>query len=418
MLERTLGVPLFQEQLLRIAMIAADFTGGEAEELRRAMGFKRSEARMLRDRDAAARRHDRNGIVGEMQDRIVQSISSFALYGFPESHAASFALIAYASAYFKCRYLAAFTAAILNQQPMGFYHPATLVKDAQRHGLHFLPVDVMCSQWPCTIEDRSVRLGFNYIRGLRKEPAEEIVARRPFSSIDDLTRRVPALRRDELRMLAETGALNGLVKHRREALWQAERALRPPGPLLEALEASYEESPLDPMNVPERIRADFYGTGLTIGAHPMRLHRESLRSRGVLAAVELKRIRHGKIVRIAGCVICRQRPGTAKGFMFLSLEDETGIANAIVEPEMFDAFRNTLVTTPYLLVQGILQNQQGAISIKLQSAETLNFDTVPVASHDFGVRLGLCVAYSRKFRNAVLKRWHTGSRKRLIGPRS
>src|SRR5437016_5400057 len=167
-LKRTLGVPLFQEQLLRIAMIAANFTGGEAEELRRAMGFKRSEARM-RDIEVRLRKGmTDNGIVGETQDRIVQSITSFALYGFPESHAASFALIAYASAYLKCHYLAAFTAAILNNQPMGFYHPATLVKAAQRHGLHFKPVDVMRSQWKCTIEEDAVRLGFNYIHGLRK----------------------------------------------------------------------------------------------------------------------------------------------------------------------------------------------------------------------------------------------------------
>ena len=230
-----------------------------------------------------------NGIVGDTQDRIVQSITSFALYGFPESHAASFALIAYASAYLKCHYLAAFTAAILNQQPMGFYHPATLVKDAQRHGLHFRPVDVLHSQWNCTIEEGEVRLGFNYVRGLRKEPAEALVAARPFSSIDDLTRRVPALRKVELRMLAEIGALNGLKQgaHRRDTLWQSERALRPAGPLLEHLEPA-EACPLAPMTAPERIRADFYGTGLTIGAHPMALHRANLRARGVLSAIDLQ----------------------------------------------------------------------------------------------------------------------------------
>src|SRR6202790_4013230 len=225
-LKRTLGVPLFQEQLLRIAMIAANFTGGEAEELRRAMGFKRSEERM---RDIETRLRSgmtANGIVGETQDSIVQSITAFALYGFPESHAASFALIAYASAYLKCHYLAAFTAAILNQQPMGFYHPATLVKDAQRHGLHFLPVDAMRSDWNCTLEQRQVRLGFNYVRGFRNETAEQIVARRPFTSIDDLARRVHGLRKDELRMLAEIGALNSLAAHRRDALWQAEPAAR------------------------------------------------------------------------------------------------------------------------------------------------------------------------------------------------
>src|SRR5579871_1557921 len=382
-LKRTLGVPLFQEQLLRIAMIAANFTGGEAEELRRAMGFKRSEARMREIETRLRSGMTTNGIVGDTQDRIVQAITSFALYGFPESHAASFALIAYASAYLKCRYLAAFTAAILNQQPMGFYHPATLVKDAQRHGQHFLPVDVMRSQWLCTIENRSVRLGFNYVRGLRKEPAEEIVARRPFSSIDDLTRRVPALRRDELRMLAETGALNGLVKHRREALWQAERALRPPGPLFEGFEAPKESSPLEQMTEPERIRADFYGTSLTIGSHPMRLYRKEMTQRGVLSASALKRAKHGQTVRVAGCVICRQRPGTAKGFLFLSLEDETGIANAIVEPDLFDAHREILVKAPYLMVEGILQNQQGAISIKLRHAEGMDFAATSAPSHDF-----------------------------------
>jgi len=268
---------------------------------------------------------------------------------------------------------------------MGFYHPATLVKDAQRHGLHFRPVDVMHSQWNCTIEEGEVRLGFNYVRGLRKEPAEALVAARPFSSIDDVTRRVPELRKDELRMLAEIGALNSLKTgvHRRDALWQSERALRPAGPLLEHLEPAQEISPLAQMTVPERIRADFYGTGLTIGVHPMALHRAGLRSRGVLAAVDLKRVRNNTPVRVAGCVICRQRPGTANGFMFLSLEDETGIANAIVEPDKFDAHRETLVRAPYLLVEGILQNQQGAISIKMRDVEPLAFDAAAAVSHDF-----------------------------------
>jgi error-prone DNA polymerase len=392
-LERTLGVPLFQEQLLRIAMIAANFTGGEAEELRRAMGFKRSEQRM---RDIETRLRSgmtANGIVGETQDRIVESITAFALYGFPESHAASFALIAYASAFLKCHYLAAFTASILNQQPMGFYHPATLVKDAQRHGQHFLPVDVQRSKWVCTIEEpdargqRPVRLGFNYIRGLRKETAEAIAAARPFSSIDDMVRRVPGLRKDELRMLSETGVLNSLADcHRRDALWETERALRPAGPLFETLDTGpwpLASGPLSPMTAPERIRADYYGTGLTIGMHPMRLYREAVTTRGVLPASSLKRIRKGRTVRVAGCVICRQRPGTANGFLFLSLEDETGIANAIVEPEMFDAHREVLVTAPYLLIEGTLQNQQGAISVKLRHAERLDFATPGAPSHDF-----------------------------------
>ncbi len=274
-------------------MIAANFTGGEAEELRRAMGFKRSEARMRDIEERLRSGMTANGILGETQDRIVQSITSFALYGFPESHAASFALIAYASAYLKCHYLAAFTAAILNQQPMGFYHPATLVKDAQRHGLHFLPVDVGQSKWVCTIEGGVVRLGFNYVRGLRKETAEAITTARPFKSIEDMVRRVPGLRKDELRMLAEIGALNSLGGHRRDALWEAEHALRPAGPLFEGLAEQEEISPLSQMTEPERIRADFYGTSLTIGSHPMRLYREAMTARGVLAASALKRAKHG-----------------------------------------------------------------------------------------------------------------------------
>jgi error-prone DNA polymerase len=382
-LRRTLGVPLFQEQLLRIAMIAANFTGGEAEELRRAMGFKRSQARMQEIEIRLRSGMTKNGIVGETQDRVVKSITAFALYGFPESHAASFALIAYASAYLKCHYLAAFTAAILNQQPMGFYHPSTLVKDAQRHGLHFRPVDIRYSQWDCTIEEGQVRLGFNYVRSLRREPAEAMVASRPFSSIDDVTRRVPELRKDELRMLAEIGALNGFAEHRRDALWESERAVRPAGPLFEEILEKTEPSPLSMMTAPERIRADFYGTGVTIGPHPMRLYREALRARGILAAADLHHVKHGRMVRVAGCVICRQRPGTANGFMFLSLEDETGIANAIVEPAKFDEYRETLVRAPYVLVEGILQNQQGAISLKLHHVEPLALEVATVPSHDF-----------------------------------
>src|ERR1700675_2709867 len=244
-LSRTLGVPLFQEQLLRIAMIAAGFTGGEAEELRRAFGFKRSEARMKEVEIKLRRGMEAKGITGTTQDRIIQAITSFALYGFPESHAASFALIAYASAFLKCHYLAAFTAAMLNNQPMGFYQPATLIKDAQRHGLKFKPIDVTCSGWDCTLEENSqglgVRVGLRYVKTLRKETALEILEQRdacPFASIEDLKQRIPQIQKDELRALASVGALNfisGRARvHRRTALWQAARANRPCGPLFKA----------------------------------------------------------------------------------------------------------------------------------------------------------------------------------------
>src|SRR6267154_2871253 len=248
-LERTLGVPLFQEQLLRMAMIAAGFTGGEAEELRRAFGFKRAVKRRSEGEVKLRRGMEKKGIIGEVQDTIVKSITSFALYGFPESHAASFALLAYASAYLKCHYLAAFTAAILNNQPMGFYSPATLVKDAQRHGLRVRAIDVTCSDWLCTIERDGerlcVRLGLRFVKGLREEVGREIVRERgvrAFASIDDLKLRVTGLQKSELTALAEIGALNFVGSkvgfHRRDALWQIERASRRAGPLLEGVEES------------------------------------------------------------------------------------------------------------------------------------------------------------------------------------
>jgi error-prone DNA polymerase len=392
-LRRTLGVPLFQEQLLRMAMIAAGFTGGEAEELRRALGFKRSEKRMADIEVKLRRGMERNGITGAPQDAIVQSITAFALYGFPESHAASFALLAYASAWLKVHYHAAFTAALLNNQPMGFYHPSTLVKDAQRHGVRVLPVDITCSEWLCTIGPQlakpTMRLGFRYVRGLRETAARAILRQRPFTSVDDVARRVPELRKDEMRRLAEVGALNPLQNiHRRTALWESERVTRFAGPLLESVETSLDAArtsacaTLAPMSSEERLVADFRGTGLTVGRHPMARRREELSALGVWRAVELKGLPDGGDVRVAGCVIVRQRPGTAKGFVFLSLEDETGIANIIVEPDLFERERQTLVSASFLIVEGVLQNQDRVTSVKARRVSALSAGAGP-ESHDF-----------------------------------
>jgi error-prone DNA polymerase len=380
-LRRTLGVPLFQEQLLRMAMIAANFTGGQAEELRRALGFKRSVQRMQEIETKLRAGMERNGIDRQAQDKIVKSITSFALYGFPESHAASFALIAYASAYLKCHYLAAFTATLLNNQPMGFYSPATIIKDAQRHGLRVLPVDVTRSDWLCTVEKTApaeacaTRLGLLQVRGLRREAGEAMAQERrraPFQSIDDLARRVPELHKAELRQLAEVGALNFLGKlHRRDALWHAERAARPPGPLLAALPAPETASPLAQMTVEERLVADYRGTGLTIDRHPMALRRAQLNQMGVARAADLEHFPNGSRVRVAGCVIVRQRPGTAKGFMFLSMEDETGVANVIVEPKTFDVYSQLLTYEPFLLIEGALQAVDNTISVKARRVESM-----------------------------------------------
>jgi len=484
-LRRTLGVPLFQEQLLRIAMICSNFTGGEAEELRRAMGFKRSEARMREIEIKLRRGMDDNGITGETQDKIVQAITSFALYGFPESHAASFALIAYASAYLKCHYLAAFTAALLNNQPMGFYHPATIIKDAQRHGLKINPIDVTRSDWLCTIEEGDggwglgvgaeqgvgeavrerpssihesqmmystnnevtnpyppssiphLRLGLRYVKGLREETGRAIVLERmrlPFIDIDDLHNRVPELRKDEMRKLAEVGALNFIggsslrssasfavcfssaedaeerrevgnwkseignpqFLHRRSALWQVDRAAREVGPLLKDQREQVAEtkseylspvpcspSPLKPMTIEERVNADFRGTGVTIGRHPMAYRREELNKLGIKRSTDLLEIRNGVWVKIAGWVIVRQRPGTAKGFMFLTMEDETGVANVIITPDIFDRNRSVLTNQPLLLIEGPLQNQDNVIHVRARRIEPLSYAMAAAASHDF-----------------------------------
>jgi error-prone DNA polymerase len=475
-LKRTLGVPLFQEQLLRIAMIAANFTGGEAEDLRRAMGFKRSQARMKEIEAKLRSGMTANGISAKAQEEIILSITSFALYGFPESHAASFALIAYASAYLKCHYLAAFTAALLNNQPMGFYSPATIVKDAQRHGLKLLPVDVTKSEWNCTLEvvvgrrslvvgpedfvgtaaerqknaahgasrgyganhenandqrqttnDRSpaLRMGLRYVRSLREEAARSLILERtlsPFKSIHDLTRRVPELRKPELTTLAEIGALNAVAGghwsvsnknfviptsertrgaeesrfhskpetrnpklsiHRRDALWQVERSVRPSGPLLEAQPEPDAPSPLAPMNHEERLVADFHGTGLTVGPHPMAYRRAWLNAMGIRRAIDLRDLPTGKRLRIGGCVITRQRPGTAKGFVFLSLEDETGVANAIIRPDLFHQNRLLLTSERFLAVEGILQNQDNVISVRAERVQPLFVTKAETVSHDF-----------------------------------
>ncbi len=424
-LKRTLGVPLFQEQLLRMAMVCARFSGGEAEELRRAFGFKRSEARMREIEVKLRRGMDLNGISPQVQDEIVKSIASFALYGFPESHAASFALLAYASGYLKCHYLAAFTAASLNNQPMGFYQPFTLIKDAQRHGLKVKPIDLTCSDWLCTIEEERenrgtgaggtgkelvMRLGLRYVKGLSEPSGQAIVRERakfPFAGISDLTERVPELRKHELRKLAAVGALNFMQGNspksqvqnpksktktegptldkrttRRDALWQVERASRAAGALYESLHEPDGNSPLIAMTLPERVSADLRGTGLTIGRHPVAIYRHQLETLGASRSSDIQQQRNGSLVRVAGWVISRQRPGTAKGFVFLNLEDETGLTNVIITPQKFDQYR-LAIGSPFLLIEGTLQNQDNVVSVKATYIQSLRSNLSVPLSHDF-----------------------------------
>jgi error-prone DNA polymerase len=387
---RTLGVPLFQEQLLRMAMAVANFTGGEAEDLRRAMGMKRSQKKMAVLEVKLRAGMTANGIVGAAQDQIVQSITSFALYGFPESHAASFALLAYASAYLRAHHPAAFVCALLNNQPMGFYSPFTLVKDAQRHGARFRAVDVTRSEWLCTLEDGEVRLGLRYVRGLRQAAGESVVAARrarPFASVQDLVDRAD-VHRDELPRLAEAGALNAFGLTRRSALWQVEKAGRPRGELFRQADKRQHDpsdgdvSPLAEMSLSERLYTDITTTGLTMGPHPIALHREGLDARGVKRAWDLSRLREGTPVRVAGAVICRQRPGTAKGFVFLTLEDETGLVNITVRPDLFETHGQVVVTSEVLEVDGILQTQ-GGVSVRATDVRRPVLPRLGTASRDF-----------------------------------
>ncbi len=395
-LKRTLGVPLFQEQLLRMAMIAANFTGGEAEDLRRAMGFKRSEERMQKIEEKLRKGMTENGFNPATQEEIITQITSFARYGFPESHAASFALLAYASAYLKQHYLAAFTAALLNNQPMGFYSPAVLVHDAQLHGLRVKPINALHSEWNCTIEHvlkeerdtACLRIGFRYVRGMRQSAAEKIVLERlarPFVGIDDFVRRIPELQKAELVTLSEIGALNGLGEgvHRRTALWQVERAARPAGPLLDAIPEQIELLPLSQMTAEERLVADFHGSGMSTGSHSMRYCREALSKLQVKRACDLARLPDGQYTRVAGCVIARQRPGTAKGFVFLSLEDETGISNVIVQPDLYENNRKVINREKFLQVEGVLQSQDNVISVKASKVSPIAISSAETQSHDF-----------------------------------
>lgn len=370
-LGRTLGVPLFQEQLMRMAMAVAGFTGGEAEELRRAMGSRRSQAQM--DRLTAKMRTGMtaHGISSTAQDRIIASIGSFALYGFPESHAASFALIAYASAYLKRHYPAAFLTALLNRWPMGFYAPSTLVHDAKLHGVEVRPISIGASRWECTLEaipagprmisTFAVRLGLKYVKGLSEATGKRIVfesGRAPFDGIGDVGTRTGASSA-EMFALAETGVLG---ERRRDAMWQALALDGARGLLRGAFSESYDPA-IDEMDMFETMTADFDGTGLSVGPHPMAFLRARMDELGVITAESTERMRDGTRTRVAGMVIVRQRPGTAKGMYFATIEDETGMANLAVRPELFRENRSLLSTAPLVLAEGVIRNRDGVASL-------------------------------------------------------
>lgn len=389
-LERTLGVPLFQEQVLQMAMIAADFSGSQAEELRRAISFHRSEERMNKVLKKLRAAMEMKKVTPRIQNRIIDSIKSFALYGFPESHAISFALIAYASAWLKVHRPAEFYVGLLNNQPMGFYSRATLVKDARDHGIRVKPVDVALSSSICTVEeDHVIRLGMEQVKGLDRRVVKRIVTERdengPFVSIKDFLQRTRPSR-DDRRTMAKIGALNSLenTSHRRDALWRVEKPILHPNDLFAAIPE--KKSPLSPMNSLERLQADYDGLSLSTGPHPMACLRDYIPpEKRIWRAEDLPRGKPDQIVTIAGLVICRQRPSTANGHLFVSLEDETGISNAFVPASTFEAYRLVITQEKFLAIRGRLQMQDGVTSVYALHAECLSCATAIVApaSHDF-----------------------------------
>jgi error-prone DNA polymerase len=377
-LERTMGVPIFQEQVMQLAVVAAGFTPGEADSLRRAMAAWRRKGGLEKFQRKLKQGMAKNGYAREFAEQIYRQVLGFGEYGFPESHSASFALLAYVSSWLKYYEPAAFLAAMLNSQPMGFYSPSALLQDAVRHGVEVRPVDVMCSDWECTLEPQAaysghgsplpyhrpnlpllaVRLGLLMIKGLSKAAAERIVAARalkPFSDVTDLARRT-ALNRKEINQLVAAGALAALAGHRRKAHWLTAGFERQMGLLDDA--PVHEVTPqLKPPREGEDIVADYESLGLTLGRHPLALLRSRLANMGLYTALELQTMPNGKEARTAGIVTCRQRPGTANGVVFVTLEDETGYTNVVVWNDLVEKQRRELLHSRLLGVDGLIQRE-------------------------------------------------------------
>jgi error-prone DNA polymerase len=399
-LEKTLGVPLFQEQVMRLAMIAADYTPGEADQLRRDMAAWRGPGRIERHRERLISRMQAKGIAAEFAERVFSQIQGFGEYGFPESHAASFALIAYATAWLKRHYPAEFTCALLNAQPMGFYAPATIVEDAKRHDLIVRPVDARASAWDCALEPCpqstgrfAVRMGLRYVKGLGEGDWKRIDdARRiaPFASLVDFARRTE-LNKGSLTALAEAGAFEGFGSFgaaqdrldRRTALWGALGFKSEITPLPTVVQ---ETSPaFAPLGAAEEIAWDYRRTDHSPRGHPLAPLREALKAQGLPDARTVAAMRNGCRVRYAGLIICRQRPGTASGVTFMTLEDETGFVNIVLWPKVFAHYATLAKTATLLGVTGTLQADQSVVHLVADRLwqPQLQYNLAPAPSRDF-----------------------------------
>jgi error-prone DNA polymerase len=376
-LERTLGVPLFQEQVMQISIVGAGYTGGQADQLRRDMAAWKKNGRLMRHRDQLLEGFSKKGISRQFGEALFEQIKGFGDYGFPESHASSFALLVYASCWQKQHYPAHFACALVNSQPMGFYSPSTILQDAERHGVEVRDVDVTVSDWDCALEpaseksridsawqgaNRALRLGFRVIKGFGQKTAERIMRARQagaFSSLDDLVQRA-ALKKGEIEALAEAGALEPLVRGRRQALWKA-RAPRVGG-LFEKLELREPEVELPALRPAEQLVLDYGRKGLSVGDHPMRHLRQRMRERGIVSAAELAAFEHGRSISVAGLVICRQQPGTASGIVFITLEDETGFCNLVLFRHVYERLRLVARHSALLVAHGRLEREPSSLS--------------------------------------------------------
>ena len=354
-LERTLGIPIFQEQVMQLAMVAAGFTPGEADQLRRAMAAWKKKGGLEPFEEKLKSGMKRNGYAPGFADSIYRQILGFGDYGFPESHSASFALLVYCSAWLKCHHPAAFLAALLNSQPMGFYSPSQLVQDARRHGVGVRPVDAALSLWDCGMEDGAVRLGLRMAGGLARAVAMRIVASRPHVSVEDLARRA-RLNRKDLKCLAAADALQALAGHRRSAHWAASGVEK--GTAFLSSETGTKDQPeFEPPAEGEQIVADYASLGLTLGRHPLALLRHFLSARKFSDSENLNRLPHGSFARAAGLVTCRQRPDTASGVVFVTLEDESGCVNVVVWRDLLERQRRALLGARLLGVEGVVQRE-------------------------------------------------------------
>ncbi len=379
-LHKTLGVPIFQEQAMKLAVVAAGFTPGEADQLRRAMGAWRRKGVMEQFRQKLIDGMLANGYALEFAERFFQQICGFGEYGFPESHAASFALLVYVSSWLKCYHPAAFAAAIINSQPMGFYAPAQLIADAKKHGVEVLPIDVNFSDWDCTLEKSEVRsqksevrLGFRLVGGLARKHVDLIVARRaerPFESFADFVHRTE-LRSGALKRLGQADAFRSLELGRRAALWKSLPEREPPT-LFDEFDRQETPNALPPMTPFEEVLADYGAAGLTLRQHPVSFLREMLNQLNVTPADKLATTNSGSKLKVGGIVLMRQRPSTAKGITFVTLEDETGTVNLIVRPEVWEKYRRVARGAIAMIAHGVLQNESNVIHVLVNRLEDLS----------------------------------------------